>query len=148
VEIIGRKEMHDQRDMFDSHVFTAKETDEVAITEYLEELFSPKAAKKCLDNMREEIGKFGKEFLNNTTFTVEDLESATQALLTTDLLSNEKRETVKEFTRDQMVLTEVADVLNMNLAALSSWSWAAEGEAIPVEMRRQINGKCRTYMDE
>lgn len=39
VEIVGRKEMHEQREMFDSHVFTAKETDAVAITAYLEELF-------------------------------------------------------------------------------------------------------------
>lgn len=148
VEIVGRKEMHEQREMFDSHVFTAKETDEVTITAYLEELFSSKAAKKGLHNMREEIGKFSKELLNNTTFTVPDLESAIQALLTADLLSNEKRETLREFTRDQTVLSEVADVLNMNLAALSSWSWAAEGEAIPVEMRRQINGKYRIFMDE
>lgn len=151
VEKVGRKEMHEQRALFDSHVFTAKETDTAAINAYLEELFSSKAANKHLVAVRERVGIFSSQLLRQTTFTVDDLESAIKSLLAADILSNKKRDTLKEFTRNKTVLTEIADVLNMHLAALPSWSWITEGgetDAVPAEMRGQINGKYRIYMDE
>lgn len=40
----------------------------------------------------------------------------------------------------------MADVLNMQIDSLESWSWGEE--AIPVEVRRALNGKYRVYMDE
>lgn len=45
-----------------------------------------------------------------------------------------------------MMLQEMADVLNMQIDALESWSWG--NEPVPVEVRRALNGKYRVYMDE
>lgn len=143
-EKVGRKEMHEQRAMFESLVFTAKEIDAVAMTAYLEELFSSKAAKEQLVSIRESTESFGKQLLESR-FDVEVLKLTIAALLAGDLLSNEKRETLKEFSQNESVLTEVSDVLDMHLVALTTWTW---GTAIPVEMRRQINGKYRIFMDE
>jgi hypothetical protein len=147
-ERIGRKEMHEQRAMFESIVFTAKETDTVAIAAYLEELFSSKPAKERLESMRKGIREFGEDMLRSTKLTVRDLELTINSLLVADLLSNEKGDTLKEFAGNPTVLAEVADVLNMHLASLTSWSWISDGDAVPVEMRRQLNGKYRVYMDE
>ncbi|KAG0593263.1 hypothetical protein KC19_1G316800 [Ceratodon purpureus] len=150
-ERVGRKEMHEQRAMFESLVFTAKQTDTAAIVAYLDDLFSSKPAKEMLESVREGIKSFGEDMLRSTKLTVRDLELAIASLLVADLLSNEKCDTLKEFTQNPSVLAEVTDVLNMHLASLTSWSWIPDGgadDAIPVEMRRQLNGKYRVFMDE
>ncbi|KAG0605524.1 hypothetical protein M758_9G065900 [Ceratodon purpureus] len=150
-EKVGRKEMHEQRAKFESLVFTAEETDTVAILADLDDLFSSKAAKESLALMRDEIGLFGNNFFRDRRLYVRNLKSVISSLVVADLLSNEKRETLKEFTQNNTILTEVTDVLNMHLSSLESWSWIPDGsamDAIPVEMRRQINGKYRIYMDE
>lgn len=150
-ERVGRKEMHEQRAMFESLVFTAKETDTAAIVAYLDDLFSSKGAKEALETMRKWIGKLGDDLLRGTKIYASELKLAINSLLVADLLSNEKRDTLKEFTQNSTVLAEVTDVLNMHLLSLTSWSWIPDGsraDAIPVEMRRQLNGKYRVYMDE
>ncbi|KAJ3145409.1 hypothetical protein HDU86_000930 [Geranomyces michiganensis] len=38
------------------------------------------------------------------------------------------------------------DVLNLRLASIERWTW--ETDAVPLDMRRQINGKFRVYMHE
>lgn len=149
-EKIGRKEMHEQRLLFEAHVFVDKKTNTAAITAYLEDLFSQsKESKNELTAMRKRMSDFGENLLR-TTFTVNDLESTIRSLLATDLLSNEKRNTLKEFVLNKSILTEVTDVLNMHLSSLPSWSWTVDGVAggIPVEMRRHLNGKYRIFMDE
>lgn len=146
-EKIGRKEMHEQRSTFESYVFTASDTDTVAIEAYLNDLFSlSKDSKNQLTQVRESTEKFGNTLLQKTTFTVEDLKLTIKSLLASNLLTNEKRNALKEFTLNKTVLTEVADVLNMYLSSLSSWTWGAD--AIPVEMLRHMNGKYRINMDE
>ena len=150
-ERVGRKEMHEQRAMFESLVFTAKETDSAAIVAYLDDLFSSKPAKEMLESLREDIRAYGENLLRDTKLTNDDLKLAISSLLAADLLSNEKCDTLKEFTQNPTLLAEVTDVLNMHLASLTSWSWIPGGtaaDAIPVEMRRQLNGKYRVYMDE
>ncbi|RPA89133.1 hypothetical protein L873DRAFT_1723179 [Choiromyces venosus 120613-1] len=144
-ENIGRKEMHEQRAQFESIVFKPLDTDTDAIEEYLENIFSSKEAQRQLATCRDRVESFGKSLFDNP-FTPETVKSAIRSLLNADLLSNEKRATLQEFMRNKTVLGEVADVLNMHLFSLSSWSWPEEG--VPVEMRRQLNGKYRVYMDE
>ncbi|PWW76965.1 hypothetical protein C7212DRAFT_278870 [Tuber magnatum] len=144
-ESIGRKEMHEQRAQFESIVFKPLDTDTGAIEEYLEDIFSSKEAQRQLTDCRGRLALFGKSLFDNP-FTPETVKSTIRSLLGADLLSNEKRTTLQEFMRDKTVLGEVADVLNMHLFSLSSWSWQEEG--VPVEMRRHLNGKYRIYMDE
>jgi hypothetical protein len=53
------------------------------------------------------------------------------------LLSDDKLAVLKDFLASPVILAEVADVLNMRIAAISTWSW--EGE-VPVEQRRHVTG--------
>ena len=142
---VGRKEMHEQRAQFESIIFKPLDTDATAIEKYLEDIFSSKEAQRQLVDCRIGIESFGRRLFDNP-FTPETVKSTIQSLLNADLLSNEKRTTLQEFMRDKTVLGEVADVLNMHLFSLSSWSWPEEG--VPVEMRRHLNGKYRIFMDE
>lgn len=145
-ENVGRKELHAERAKFEAYVVTPNETDPVAIEAYLEELFSlSKEAKSQLEVVRKRIAEFGEEFLHSK-FTVEDLEWTIKSLLSKDLLSNQKRSTLKEFMLNKVVLKEVADVLNMHLSSLASWSWPVGG--VTIEMRRYLNGKYRNFMEE
>lgn len=146
-EKVGRKEMHEQRSIFESHVFTTKDTDTAAIKAYLDELFSlSKDSKGQLTRTRKSVKEFGELLLRRTTFTVDDLKLTIRSLLASNLSSNEKRHTLKEFNLNQAVLVEVADVLNMHLSSLPSWTWGTD--AVPVEMVRHLNGKYRIHMDE
>lgn len=45
-----------------------------------------------------------------------------------------------------MILAEVADVLNMRIAALDVWEWDSDG--LPVEQRRHVTGKYHIYIEE
>jgi hypothetical protein len=62
-----------------------------------------------------------------------------------DILSAEKAETLKGFLTNDVILLEVASVLNMQLASIESFSWPQEG--VQVDMRRHLSGKYRAYMD-
>lgn len=148
-ENVGRAEMHEQRAQWESLVFTpATHVNEDSIRSYLDGLFNQtKLSRQALKEIREKLQKFGTGLATNTDWLdVEELQWVSKALMKTDLLSNEKASILKEFMRNKEVLQEVADVLNMRLASLDSWSWGGDG--IPVEMRRQLNGKYRVFMDE
>lgn len=67
-------------------------------------------------------------------------------LLASGLLTEEKRAALKDFLSNPIILAEVADVLNMRMASIDSWSWEMEG--LPVEQRRHVNGKYHIYVDE
>ncbi|KAJ5833800.1 reverse transcriptase [Penicillium riverlandense] len=148
-ENIGRAEMHEQRATWESLVFSpATSVNYVKIRDYLDNLFTKtKLSREALKLLRESIQKFGTELAAKQEWLdVNELTWVSKALMKTDLLSNEKTTLLKEFMRNKEVLQEVADVLNMRLASLESWKWDEEG--IPVEMRRQLNGKYRVFMDE
>lgn len=144
---VGRKEMYDQRKEWESIVFsTASKSDPTAITKYLETLFgstekAKKMVKSPLELLRDEMRSFelGK-------MDVDDLKVTIAGVLKTDLLSDAKRKTLAEFSDNPMILSEMVDVLNMEIDTLDTWSWG--DEAVAVEVRRSLNGKYRVYMDE
>ncbi|KAH0603614.1 uncharacterized protein H6S33_007273 [Morchella sextelata] len=150
-EKIGRKEMYEQRAIFESKVFTENKVDEKAILSYLQELFtSTKENKAKLEAIREAVKESG-DVIGSSKISQEDLKLTIEALLTSDLMSNEKKDTLREFKRDEVILGEVTDVLNMHLASVFSWTWEGDNTAgfgIPVEMRRQLNQKYRVFQDE
>lgn len=146
---VGRAEMHEQRATWETLVFTASShVNEQSVRSYLENLFTKtKLSRQALKELRESVQKFGTELAaRGEWFDVEELQWVSKALMKTDLLSNEKTTILKEFMRNKEVTQEVADVLNMRLASLDSWGWGGDG--IPIEMRRQLNGKYRVFMDE
>lgn len=145
-EKIGRAEMHQQRQEWESIVFTESRTDPAAITTYLTKLFgsthkAKKLTKTPLEIIREQMKGFKIGSLHEGT-----LRQTMHGLVQTDSLSEEKRSALSEFQSNKTVSAEIQDVLNLQLDRLDSWSWGKE--AIPLEMRRTLNGKYRVHMDE
>ena len=147
LENIGRKEMYDQRREWESIVFAeGSKSDPVAIENYLSSIFDSalpvqKIVKSPLDTLKEAMGSFQPGQLCKDTLKV-----CIAGLLKIDLLSETKRKTLLEFSNNSLILSEMVDVLNMEINALESWSWGEE--AVPVDLRRSLNGKYRVYMDE
>ncbi|OQV09461.1 hypothetical protein CLAIMM_13581 [Cladophialophora immunda] len=149
-ESVGRKEMHEQRVQWESIVFSNPETDETGIDRYLNNLFkSDKSVSKSFKSVETSTKAFCHG-LHSTVelFGADDLKVTITGLLRTDLLSDEKAAILKSFQNNAAVLQEVADVLNMRFTSLKSWKWTTVDGAIPVEQRRQLNGKYRVFMDE
>lgn len=146
---IGREEMHRQRQQWDSFVFTERQTDTAAIDKYLSNLFiEPQQKKKVRETPFEMFREAFKTNMRVTSLTCskEHVQQYIKAVLKADLLSGRKRdELVALRDAPDAVLNEVADVMNMELANLRDWSW--KPSPTPAQMRKQINGKYRVYMD-
>lgn len=133
---------------FESVVFTPLDVNVADIENLLNGLFSGEERTKALDLLRERHKTFGDSFAATTKpFDLDVLRWCIKGLLQSDLLSDQKKNTLGDFLHDEVVLIEIGDVLNMRFADLEGWIWDAEG-GIPVEPRRQLNGKYRVVMDE
>lgn len=133
---------------FESIVFTPLEVNAAKIEDLLTRLFSDEEATMSLHWLRTNIKRFGDTFAAKLKpFDHDVLRWCINGLLQSDLLSDQKQNTLKDFLQDDVVLTEIEDVLNMRFADLEGWEWDADN-GIPVEPRRQLNGKYRVVMDE
>ena len=137
---VGRKELYEQKEKFQSIIFEDRPVDAEKLKAYLEGLFESEEGVKALKNLRNEIKSFSK-WLQRALITTADVKNAIKGLLASGLMNEEKRTTLKAFEENPTVLDEVASVLNMRMASLDSWSWPKEG--IVVEFRRHLNGKYR-----
>ncbi|KAL9006278.1 MAG: hypothetical protein Q9188_000935 [Gyalolechia gomerana] len=146
-EAVGRQEMHDQWREWETLVFDrTKKSDSESIKAYLSTLFdstakSKKLTKTPLEDLRMlvkafDLGKFDKD----------SLQWSIKGVLKTDLLVPSKRAALLDIKDNGLVLGEMVDVLNIQIDNLDQWSWG--DEPIPIELRRQVNGKYRFYMDE
>jgi hypothetical protein len=143
---ISRKEGVEQRAQLEALVFEERTVDVPALEAHLDELFlSNRDSEKTLKSVRESVAAHGKNLMG-TRINADSLRITIKSLLAEELLNNEKRETLQEFSRNEAVLEEVASVLNMHLARIGTWEWPKEG--VPVDMRRALNGKYRFFMDE
>lgn len=104
-------------------------------------LKSQEADQVIFGELREQI----KEF-ELAQFDTRRLQQTIKDLVKSDLLSEDKRTALIELRGNETILMEISDVLNMHLDALDAWSLG--DEAVPLEMRRNLNGKYRIYMDE
>ncbi|KKY21921.1 hypothetical protein UCRPC4_g03424 [Phaeomoniella chlamydospora] len=147
-ENVGRKEMQDQRAEWEHFVFDiGEDPDADTIVEYLDKLF--KSNKNCRDAL--EVLKSGIEmFCDDLEYNPPDfqLSEIVDALLTSDLLGDEKKAILKEFVNNKQVAKEVSEVLTLKLQSITSWQWSQNHGAISLDIRRQLNGKYRVYMDE
>ncbi|EJC99768.1 uncharacterized protein FOMMEDRAFT_127959 [Fomitiporia mediterranea MF3/22] len=139
-----RKETNEQKEKLEALIFETKEIDVAALEEYLNGLFTTKTAKEQLESIRSRIKSFGQS-LAERKITIEELKKVISSVLQADVLSDKKQVTLKEFLRNQIVMEELADVLNMQLSTLKSWSWPADGVAL--EPRRHVNGRVRFCLD-
>ncbi|KAJ3572390.1 hypothetical protein NP233_g3119 [Leucocoprinus birnbaumii] len=141
---VGRKELHEQREKFESLVFKEEKTDAKALKTFLESLFSDKQGTTALQEIRDAI-KEGADEIRETEFTAYTVKATINNLVASDPLNEDQQATLKSFSDNTMILEELAGVLNMRLASIGSWTWPKEG--IPVEMRRHLNGKYRFHTD-
>jgi hypothetical protein len=147
-EHVQKYNLQDLKDKFSKVVFTPRETDEVEIDTYLNSLFDDDHASSLLEEIRTRVKNFGHSFKNRAVpFNNVVLKQCIRALLTNDLLNDEAKMTLTEFSTQDVVLDEIADVLNLRFSDLGNWSWEAD-EGMYYEPRRQANGKFRIMMDQ
>ncbi|KAI0541351.1 hypothetical protein GGR58DRAFT_510945 [Xylaria digitata] len=143
------KRLKELCDKFGEVVFTPLETDESKIEQYMQGLFSGDDASKALGSMRYYIQVTESSLLTDREpFNRDTLRWCVDGLLVEDLLSDEKQTILREFPKSDVILDEIADILNMRFADFDNWSWEAGEQGIPALPRPQLNGKYRIWMDE
>jgi hypothetical protein len=165
---VGRKEMHEQRKVWESYAFQEKKVDQAKLVAYLNGLFGAKSQvrkvkeapieilrehmatvmdfKSELHTLKRENDDKPARTATRHRFTVDSLKSSIKGVLHSDLLAGQKRDGLLHLQSQPAVLEELVDVLNMDLDGLDKWEW--DPTPVPVNMRRQLNGKYRVYMDE
>jgi hypothetical protein len=140
-EKINRAEKDESRANWETTVFEPHDTDPVAISEYLLVLFGEHAEDrqpfKGLQALWRSVKAFELSLSTPDQFNDHVLKWTINGLLASGLLSDEKRAVLKDFLASQMILTEIADVLNMRISDISTWSWEDE---VPIEQRRHVTG--------
>ncbi|KAJ6014681.1 hypothetical protein N7540_009272 [Penicillium herquei] len=147
----------ESRQAWEKVVFTPAGHDAETITAFLTELFSgigppeqegeadqPRGMEKTLCAFRDKVAAF-ETSLSLGQITFGTLNWVINGLLNSDLVTDKQRAALRGFQKDDTVLTELADVLNMRLAGLHAWKW---GPAVHVEQRRQMNGVYEIRMHE
>ncbi len=148
-EVIERDRLQQLRNKFSAVVFTPLETDEVEIDNYLSGLFRDDSGARALQRLRNEMKGHGECVLQAIDpFDQRTVKWCIKGLLKNDLLSEDKKAILQDFLQDEVALGEICDVLNMKYKDLKNWSWDAGEAGMPVEPRRQLNGKYRIMMDE
>lgn len=147
-EHVAKYNLQKLQDKFSSIVFTPMETDEIEIDMYLASLFEDEDATKLLETVRKNVADFGASLKKRINpFNEQVIKDCIKALLTNDLLNDDVKSTLSDFTTNTVALNEIADVLNLRFQDLDSWSWEAE-DGIYYEPRPQTNGKYRIMMDQ
>ena len=145
----GAKKM-ESRLKWERSAFEPTDIDVKAVRQFLSGLFeaTPGDSKhliKALKSLREKIQDFERELASPGCFTTYTLRWTMTGLMSSDLLTDQKRAVLKDFIGNHVILREIADVLNMRMAALDTWSW---GEEVQLEEHRQLNGTYNIYMHE
>ncbi|KAL6231429.1 hypothetical protein BDW75DRAFT_233616 [Aspergillus navahoensis] len=160
-EKVASSQKLESRKRWEEFVFTPVDVETGNIKGFLNDLFtSPahlsyvsedtaadnaKAVTKALEELRGKVSNFETHLTGASRFDVHTLNWVISGLISSDLPTEKQRAVLRDFLKDHTVLTELADVLNMRLMALHSWSWGAE---VTVEQRRQLNGSYQIYMHE
>ncbi|KAL2042597.1 hypothetical protein N7G274_004356 [Stereocaulon virgatum] len=146
-EQVGRKEMHDQWKEWESIVFDGgSKPDAAAIEAYLEGLFGSTAKSRKVTKTPIELLRGSMKDFRLGHFDVNVVKTCIKGILKTDLLSEVKRKALIGFQDNPAFLSEMSNILNMQVDTLDTWTWGEE--AIPVEIRRALNSRYRMYMDE
>ncbi|KAF1957311.1 hypothetical protein CC80DRAFT_592605 [Byssothecium circinans] len=147
-EHLQKYTLQNLKDKFSSVVFTPLETDDIKIDEYLSSLFEDDYAQSILKQMRQAVADFAKSLDRLVDpFDPHVIKSCIKALLSNDLLNDDAKSTLTDFSTNDVVLNEIADVLNLRFSDIENWSWEAD-EGMYYEPRRQTNGKYRIMMDQ
>ncbi|CAJ2512661.1 Uu.00g007800.m01.CDS01 [Anthostomella pinea] len=129
----------DARRDWEKVVFEPANVNDDGLRAYLNHMFGLRSSEKTAKAMALQ------QFRTRVADSVPPLQWVADGLLSSDLLTDEKREVLRNFKNNPIILAEVADVLNMRLAALETWSW---GPSVPLEQRRKISGIYNVLMHE
>jgi predicted DNA-binding protein YlxM (UPF0122 family) len=151
-EDVGDQAKLQSRMDWENTVFQAANVDTKALNSYLSHLFSSsnkdkKTMANSLKSLRQSVADHEASMSTPDQFTISSLTWIISGLHSSDLLSNEKREVLKDFESNDMILKEIADVLNMRINALESWTWNSE-TPVPVSMEKKISGVFNIHMHE
>jgi hypothetical protein len=132
---------------WEKNVFEPAAVDVPALKEYLKQLFivDAKEGLSAINDLRKKVEEFEASLSGAAQLTVHTLRWVIQGLQASDLLPNEKREVLKDFLGNDVILAEIGDVLSMRLSAVDRWSW---GSHVPLEQRRLVNGTFSIHMHE
>jgi hypothetical protein len=148
-EEIASKERLESRVEWERSVFEPFNTDPQAIFSYLKALFGETGgntqAYKALKKLRDNVRSFEEILAGPEQFNPGVLQWVIRGLIASDLLTDEKRGVLKDFNNSRVILSEVADVLNMRMTALDTWTWGGD---VPIEQRRKISGSYDIFMHE
>lgn len=145
---IRQDQREHEREKWRALAFEAAKVDQQAFKLYLDKLFQGNDNSKtheAFTTLRVRVSNFCDKLLETNHFSPSSLRWVIAGLLKSDLLSNENRIALQDFSQNELILEEISDVLNMRLAVIKDWSW--EGE-VTVEQRRQVNGRYDIYMHE
>ncbi|KAK7227812.1 hypothetical protein V2G26_015815 [Clonostachys chloroleuca] len=145
---LGYEDMHQQRATLEKYVFQAKETDTTAINAYLDELFANNPSKEVVsafERLRSQIKDFQTKWDRSSHFEPEGVTGCIQNILDNGVISDSKRSALRGFLKNNIIISEIADAMNMRMAARNSFALASP---TVIEQRRHLNGRCRFYPDE
>ncbi|MCJ1246930.1 hypothetical protein MMC30_004141 [Trapelia coarctata] len=146
VEVVGRAEQHEQRKEWESRVFQKASVTPAQLLQVLDSKFGSPVAVNALEDLRDRVEDFCVEFREQYSFDIAVVHVCVKEVLKREILSVEQSATLKEIVANPIYLSKLADILNIRFKALDEWSWGKE--SIPVEMRRQLNGKYRVFMHD
>jgi hypothetical protein len=137
----------ESRTNWEKLVFQSATIDTKALEAYLQQLFisGKKDITAKVNALRAKVEQFETRLAESKPFNISTLRGVILGLQSSELLDNEKREVLKDFLSNGVILAEIADVLNMRMASLQRWSW---GEHVPLEQRRHLNGSYSIHMHE
>jgi hypothetical protein len=115
------------------------------ILKSLSQVFSSPEAVQSLDVLRRDVEKICKDIQQDKIHEAH-MRLIVEGLIASDLLSEKQTAVLKEVRNSSTWLNEMADVLNLRLSSIEHWDW--QTDAMPLEMRRQLNGKYRVFMQE
>lgn len=151
-EDVGNAKKLESRMEWEKTVFNPAHINVSALKNYLNRLFGvgskdqdKEKVGKSLKQLKASVERFESQLARPGQFTNESLRWVINGLLSSDLLSEEKRQVLKDFIGSPVILAEIADVLNMRIAALDSWTW---GTGVLLEQRRKISGVYSVLMHE
>ncbi|KAF2500604.1 hypothetical protein BU16DRAFT_453218 [Lophium mytilinum] len=137
------EEMSRQRKEWEALAFYDGNVSSSDVKGYLEKLFEPHSRRgKALAVLQKQL----QNFKIKETLDKQSIRWCIDSLLKNDLFSGDKRQSLVELKKRSDVLDELADSLNMDLESISTWKW--KYSPVFIDLRKNLNGKIRAYMDE
>jgi hypothetical protein len=148
-EEIESRAKQESRGLWAKTVFEPLETDTNKIQSHLHKIFGEnepdRSAFKALKKLRAELATFENNLLRPNQFSVPTLRWVIKGVLGTELLDESKRTVLRDLESNHVILSELADVLNLRMSSLDTWSW---GDKVPVSESRLVSGAYNMHMQE